>query len=892
MQPTNLAKSKASPVFGTRKEHLPILILVAVIGLAVTISAYVKVRDWELSRELSSYEKRSQTYVVVLKGRLEQYLAQMKAAKRFYESSQEVSSSSFHLFVDPIIRDYPEIDAIIWVPRVTRVTRTERAKFERNLSASHRSKKQIYEVAQNTGYPEKKRGTAEVYYPVADVSPRTTHGYIIGYDVGSDAARRSLLQQAELTGRPVFVSNIGSLHVQENRFDALAIFPVLKSNGTDNSRGDVLGFLILELDIGTTFEASIVGLPPTGSDISVLDVSSPSAERHIYMHRTRLAHSGDPVNQNTKAVLEVRLPLELPGIKWALEFKSSSHYFSRTVNTRSWFVLVVGLMLTGGLIAVLQSNARKMLEVEGLVGTRTEQLQATEYKQRAILEAVAEGVVTIDSQGNIETFNPAAELVFGYTEQEVSGRNVSILLPENERVLHEQYTDKSTLNAPRIINNARDLFGQRKDGSQFPMELNVAPVMFGQKRGFVGILRDITKRKQAADELMQAKEQAEESNRAKSDFLSRMSHELRTPLNAILGFAQVLELDEQSLSEDQQDSVRHILKGGYHLLELINEVLDLAKVESGKISLSIEPVETRELVEACYLLAKPLADKAEIAIQVQFEPDVSAVLADRVRLKQVLMNLISNAIKYNRPKGKVDIKVANAEAGQVRFTVTDTGPGIDLNDISKLFEPFHRLNAENSDIEGSGIGLTITEKLLKIMAGKIVVESHVGKGSSFIVELPVAEMPAGFESGDDEGTPNPGFAEAGDISGLSILYIEDNPANLKLVQHILGRRYDFTLLSADNAVLGLELAAAHVPDLVLMDINLPGMDGFEAMEKLQQDPATVDIPVIAVSANAMPGDVGRGMSAGFRAYVTKPIDIGEFLAAIDAVLQDRPAGQG
>lgn len=389
------------------------------------------------------------------------------------------------------------------------------------------------------------------------------------------------------------------------------------------------------------------------------------------------------------------------------------------------------------------------------------------------------------------------------------------------------------------------------------------------------------------EQLVTAKAAADKANLAKSEFLSSMSHELRTPLNAILGFAQLLASESLPLTpEKKKDFTGYILKAGQHLLVLINEVLDLAKVESGTLSLSMEPVNIAELMWECKELMEPLAAARHIGL---FFPAVSdlQVVADRTRLKQVLINLLSNAIKYNRDGGSVNVD-CTGEDGRVCVTIADTGKGLSEEQLQQLFQPFNRLGQEAGVEEGTGIGLVVTKRLIEMMGGRIAATSALEVGSTLRIELAAASPDAvakdsKFHDRPDR-IPSKG-AEHGDAAVHTVLYVEDNPVNLKLVESVIGFRNDLKLLSAADGNLGVELARANQPDVILMDINLPGTNGNEALRILRRDSTTRHIPVIAITANAMPRDMERGITLGFFRYLTKPINIDELMHALDDALK-------
>ena len=378
----------------------------------------------------------------------------------------------------------------------------------------------------------------------------------------------------------------------------------------------------------------------------------------------------------------------------------------------------------------------------------------------------------------------------------------------------------------------------------------------------------------------QAREAAEAANQSKSEFLSRMSHELRTPLNAVLGFAQLLEAED--LSADDHESVRQIIKGGRHLLDLINEVLDITRIESGTFQLSPEPVLAGEVLADTIQLTRPLAVQAGIQLVTGSSGGCDAhVLADRQRLKQILLNLVSNAIKYNRAGGTVAVSCESVEPSRLRIKVTDTGPGIRPEHLDLLFTPFERLGAEQTNIEGSGIGLALSRRLAEALGGTLEVETALGQGTTFWVDLPIVEGPVEryerLNSQDLVPSPPPSRPTR------KILYIEDNLSNLRLVQRILERDGDVELVSAMQGRLGLELAREHQPALILLDLHLPDITGDEVLRLLRDDATTSAIPVVVVSADATSGQIKRLLGEGASAYLTKPLDVTELRGLVESL---------
>ncbi len=591
-------------------------------------------------------------------------------------------------------------------------------------------------------------------------------------------------------------------------------------------------------------------------------------------------------------VLSLCLVLRLPSAPWLptnLEFRQLFGFRVQLAHT----IVAITIALSHFMLARLTARFvfRRSVENAALI--------ANEEKYRALFEMSSDAILTFDQKRFIEV-NHSCLAMFGYAHKhELLGLTLHDLSPflQPDGSNSEQLMLAHIYTALARGTHRFEWMIRRHDGTTFPAEFQLTPIKLPAQELMQAIVRDIEAHKHSeselkmhrenlqelvrerTEEMLVAKTNAEKASAAKSEFLSRMSHELRTPLNAIIGFGQLLELGEAGDAAQQREYLRHIVAAGDHLLMLVNELLDLSRIESGNLQLSIESVALTALIEDAILQVSPLAEQRKLVFR-RFYRDAAPfmVKADKTRLLQILLNLLSNAVKYNKAGGEVAIRLSAVADDNIRLAITDTGHGIASADLDRLFKPFERLNQGENNIEGTGIGLALTKYLTEAMQGSIGVDSVEAQGSTFWIELPrstaaPALVGAGATDGKHPRAPSP--------HTMTLLLVEDNPLNVLLLERFFGNNPGYQLFTATDAQQGLELAVRLQPHLVLMDINLPGMDGFAALLALKANADTAHIPVIAISANAMPEQVARGRAAGFVDYFIKPLDLAELLNYLD-----------
>ena len=690
-----------------------------------------------------------------------------------------------------------------------------------------------------------------------------------------------------------------------SRFPAVVSVTALR-----NAEGAIIGYLLIGTELKAGALQSAIFNSANFSSIAtdakgVIQIFNVGAERMLgyaageVMNKITPADISDPQELIARAKalsIELATPIT-PGFE-ALVFKASRGiediygltYIRKDGSRLPAVVSVTALRNAEGVII-----GYLLIGTDNTVGKQAEadqkqldqRLRDQQFYTRSLIESNIDALMTTNPAGIITDVNKQMEALTGCTRDELIGAPFKNYFTDPERA---ETAIKQVLSEKKVTDY--ELTARARDGKETVVSYN-ATTFYDRDRKLQGVFaaaRDVTERKRWDQvlqeqnvELESAKSTAEKANLAKSDFLSSMSHELRTPLNAILGFAQLMASDVPPPSIGQKESIDQILRAGWYLLGLINEILDLALIESGKLSMSLEPLSLTEVMLECQTMMEPQAQQRGIHLTFPQLDNPSFVMGDRIRIKQIMVNLLSNAIKYNCDNGTVEVTCVESTPDRIRVSVRDTGAGLPPEKVAQLFQPFNRLGQEAGGVEGTGIGLVMTKRLIELMGGVIGAESAVGTGSVFWIEL-TSTLAPDYELAESETTPLAQMQAETGASLRTLLYVEDNPANLKLVEQLVARRPGMHLLTAVNGNMGIEVARKMQPNVILMDINLPDISGFEALKMLRGDAATAHIPVVALSANAMPRDIEKGMRAGFFRYVTKPIKVNELMDTLEMAL--------
>jgi PAS domain S-box-containing protein len=721
------------------------------------------------------------------------------------------------------------------------------------------------------------------------VEPLAANHQALGVNVLSIPAARRAVLRTVADGRPA--ASDPFLLTQDPARDRVAIAlygavraPGSGAGGPGSLRGVVSVAVRIDDLVGPVLETAA-----RGTELCLIDADAEPTRR-------RLFGGADCEKTLSDRATVHRSTLEVAGQTWQLLVDRSAPGSGGLSHANVWLFALLGLLATAMFGALMLTVTGRTRRIEAAVRGRTAQLEAqareraraeaalreSEQRFRNILNNVPIGVVYTDLNGQIRQANPKFCELLGYTAEELGERRAQDLTDERDLGQEMELSVRLVRGElPGYRMNKRYI---ARDGRRVWVRSVVSALRDenGQPRRIVGVAEDITEQLRLA-EAERARETAEAANRAKSDFLSRMSHELRTPLNAMLGFAQLLELDQRSpLSEAQRPWVAQIQQAGWHLLEMINDVLDLSRIESGTLRLQVEPITVREQVDASLALVERDLRRRHLSLSTQIDPDAARVVGDGTRIKQILTNLLTNAVKYNRDGGRIELTARGGlEPDQVEITVTDTGLGMTSDQLAHLFQPFNRLGRERSSTEGTGIGLVISRRLAELMAGSLTVRSQPGFGSSFVLTLPRAEAP------HPAAAAEPQTVDAAQAYHRRVVhYIEDNETNIEVMRGILAQRPQVQLEVSTTIAQGLARLVRQRAHLILLDMHLPDGSGLDVLAALRRDPSLGDVPVVVVSADAMASQIDAALAAGASAYLTKPVSVSEVLRVVDQRLDE------
>jgi PAS domain S-box-containing protein len=691
----------------------PPIFLTIFIGVAISITVFSVMRSQERREAELEFKHEMEAQVNSLKREIDFHLEVLLNLKGFYEASEHVSRAEFGLFTSQALSRYPGIQALEWIPFVTAA---ERAEYEA--------------LAQSDGFPDfhftqpTEQGNmipaaeqAE-YFPVYYVEPYQGNEPALGFNLASNPARLTTLTQSRESGQIVGSARIPLVQEQGEQFGFLIFVPIYNGNpATPTTRNrNLKGFLLGVYSIDGIIDNALNYAVPKSSDISlwVDDISNPADEQPLY------ASSPD---SKIETRFDYQESIEIAGRRWRISGYPTAEFVAAHQTWQPYILLVVSLLFTGLLAVYLRQ--------------RLSELGLSKGETRAIVESVVDGIITINEQGTIKSFNPAAERIFGYESTEVINQNVNILMPEPDHSRHDSYlTNYLRTSQAKIIGIGREVTGQRKDGTTFPIDLAVSEMHIGEQSLFIGITRDITERKKAEAAIIEAKEKAEEANRLKSDFLNVISHELRTPLTVMLGNLPLLtDPDDLPQPVEIAEISQDIADSGEHLLSLINDLLDISKIEAGKMKLYLDTLVVVDSVDNVISTIEPMASQKGLTLETQIEDLL--IHADAKRLKQIMLNLLSNAIKFT-DEGSITV-IVKAEDEHARFQIHDTGRGMKQEDLLSIFDKFQQVDSSSTRAtDGTGLGLAITKKLVELHGGHINVKSELGSGSVFTFSIPLA----------------------------------------------------------------------------------------------------------------------------------------------------------
>jgi len=872
---------------------LTMTLVVAFLGLGI-----VQASRWNSDRLRASFAHDASGASLILASQLEEPLRALEAMRGVFTVVRQVPRADMRLATQRWL-DSGAVSAMGWSERVRR---EDIPAFEARVRADGASGYRVFDRTDAVAPLEGVAGPAASVPSRVDsgdviavrlIEPLHSNAAALGVNGLSIPAARAAIQQTVDTGNAT--ATAGFRLTQQDEADkrmGVVIYQAIYDGemaGIAQRRAALRGVVFVTLTMDTLL-GGVVGQVPAYLKLCLVDADPLAPRRRL---------SGRPGCETERARLLHERPIVFAGRQLEVRVSAAPGTVPGSADRSVFTIAAVGLLSAAMLGASLLITTGRTRRIESAVRERTAALRAevserqaaetalraSEQRFRNIIDNVPIGVVYTDLAGRVIQANPRYCELTGYDERELAALSPEALTHPEDLANDEMLTAQLVAGEipmyrrhKRCLNRAGDVVWVRstvsllRDASNEPLRI-------------VGVVEDITEHLRL-EEAERAREAAEVSNRAKSDFLSRMSHELRTPLNAMLGFAQLLEIDRRHpLMPTQRPWVAQIQQAGWHLLEMINDVLDLSRIDSGNLSLQTTTLDLAELVEATTALVTSDAAKRGIRISVDLAAGTSAVFGDATRVKQILTNLLSNAVKYNVDNGRVHIASRLAGPDVIEVSVTDTGMGMTPEQMEELFRPFNRLGRERTALQGTGIGLVISRRLAELMGGSIRVKSVPSEGSSFILKLPKAIDPDTVRSSLDDLEALPA-----DYHRRIVHYVEDNETNVEVMRGILAQRTQVQMEVSVTGLDGLAAVRARVPHLLLLDMQLPDISGLELLRHLKTDPATATIPVIVVSADATAQQVDAALDAGAVRYLTKPVAVNELLATVDDLLDRMDTG--
>ena len=841
-----------------------------------------KVARWDDDRLHTAFMRDATHATTLLETRLREPLLALEAMRGVFIASDDVSRDEMRRATEAWLTS-GRLAAIGWYEAMDR---SEVPAFEAAARADGLESFKVF---------ERNDGTApmpgEPVIAMRYVEPMRGNAAALGLNIQSIPAARAAVERSRNDGVPVASAAFALTQVPEgqDRTGVVVYRAIAFGEGAADrkARGPLRGVLFVTLRPGPML-AAMAGDLPGHLALCLHDLDAQAAVRHL------AGAPGCEAQAEGPTLLSHAREIEFAGRRWALQVSAKPEDIPDGRGVNAWLFSVVGLLgaaMLGALLLVVTGRARR---IEAAVHERTAALQSevqereraqaalrdSEQRFRNILNTAPIGILYTDLRGQVKQANPRFCELVGYGEDELQTMQVA-------QYTHPDDVAQDVELSRRLVLGEIPMYRRQKryvtkDGRTLWVQSTVTLLRdeLGQARRIVGVVEDITEHLRL-QEAETARERAEAANRAKSDFLSRMSHELRTPLNAMLGFAQLLEIDRRHpLAPDQRPWVAQIQQAGWHLLEMINDVLDLSRIESGNLKLQIEPLNLPELLAASLAMVDNEARRRALTVTSELADGTGVLMGDATRVKQILVNLLSNAVKYNTDGGRIHVAARLRPHDMVEIAVTDTGMGMTAEQLGELFQPFNRLGRERSAQEGTGIGLVISQRLAELMGGSLRARSIAGEGSSFILALPRAVEPDTVPSNLD-----PLVTASAEYHRRIVHYVEDNETNVEVMRGILAQRPQVLLEVSGTGADAMRSILARQPDLILLDMHLPDTSGLELLDRLKEDPATAEIPVVVVSADATARQIEAAMRAGASLYLTKPVSVQELLAAVDELLE-------